>query len=73
MKHVTQALEYQGLIEKHRPNIQIVTYVVGRTYDHSVLAIQENQAKAGLYLWSFEEILQLARARFERILEILGR
>jgi len=73
MEHVTQALEYEGLIKKHRPNIQFTTYVVGRTYDASVLAIREKQAQAGLHLWSFEEILQKARVRFEKVLEILGR
>lgn len=73
MEHVTQALEYEGLIKKHRPNIQFTTYVVGRTYDASVLAIREKQAQAGLHLWSFEEILQKARVRFEEILKILGR
>jgi hypothetical protein len=66
-------LEYEGLIKKHRPNIQFVTFVVGRIYDAGVLAIRDKQAKAGLHLWSFEEILQRARARFEKILEILGR
>lgn len=73
MEHVTQALEYEGLLKKHRPNIQFITYVVGRTYDSSVLAIREKQMQAGLHLWSFEEILQRARLRFEKILEILGR
>jgi hypothetical protein len=73
MKHVTQALEYQGIIKQHRPNIQFTTYVVGRQYDASVLAIREKQAQAGLHLWSFGEILQKARARFEEILAILGR
>jgi Histidine kinase-, DNA gyrase B-, and HSP90-like ATPase len=73
MEHVTQALEYEGLINKHRPNIEFVTYVVGREYDPAVLAIREKQANAGLHLWSFEEILQKARARFEKILDILGR
>jgi len=73
MEHVTQALEYEGIIKKHRPNIQFITYVVGRTYDPSVLAIREKQAQAQLHLWSFEEILQRARVRFEKILEILGR
>jgi len=73
MKHVTQALEYEGIITKHRPNIQFVTYVVGKTYDASVLAIRDKQAQAGLHLWSFEEILQKTRVRFESILEILGR
>jgi hypothetical protein len=73
MEHVTQALEYEGLIKKHRPNITFTTYVVGREYDPAVLAIREKQAHAGLHLWSFEEILQKARSRFEKILEILGR
>jgi histidine kinase/DNA gyrase B/HSP90-like ATPase len=73
MEHVTQALEYEGLIKKNRPNISFVTFVVGREYDPSVLAIRDKQALAGLHLWSFEEILQKARARFETILEILGR
>lgn len=73
MTHVTQALEYEGLIKKHRPSIEFVTYVVGRTYNPAVLAIRDKQAQAGLHLWSFEEILQRARARFEKILEILGR
>jgi hypothetical protein len=66
-------LEYEGIIKKNRPNIQFVTYVIGREYDPSVLAIRDKQAQAGLHLWSFEEILQKARARFEEILEILGR
>lgn len=73
MEHVTQALEYEGLIKKHRPNINFITYVIGRTYDPAVLAIREKQAQAGLHLWSFEEILQKTRIRFEKILEILGR
>lgn len=73
MKHVTQALEYEGLINTHRPNIKFETFVVGRTYDPSVLAIREKQEQASLHLWSFEEILQRARMRFEKILEILGR
>jgi len=73
MKHVTQALEYEGLIKKHRPNISFTIYVVGREYDPSVLAIKEKQEKASLYLWSFAEILQKSRARFEQILQILGK
>lgn len=73
MEHVTQALEYEGIIKQHRPNIRFETFVVGRVYDASVLAIREKQEKAGLHLWSFEEILQRTRMRFESILEILGR
>jgi hypothetical protein len=73
MDHVTQALEYEGIIKRHRPNIAFETYVVGREYDASVLAAREKLQAAGLHLWSLSEILQLARMRFERILEILGR
>ncbi|QJR36776.1 ATP-binding protein [Gemmatimonas groenlandica] len=73
MEHVTQALGYEGLLKAHRPNLNFTTYVVGREYDSEVLAIREKQANAGLHLWSFGEILQRARARFERILDILGR
>ncbi len=73
MEHITQALEYEGLITRHRPNISFETYVIGREYDPSVLSVREKQSKAGLYLWSFEEVLQRSRARFEEILKILGR
>jgi hypothetical protein len=71
MEHVTQALEYTGLLKKHRPNIHFRTYIVGRTYDSAVLASRDNLV--GLHLWSFSEILQRARMRFEEILKILGR
>jgi hypothetical protein len=73
MDHVTQALGYEALIKKHRPNISFETYVIGRQYDPSVLAARSKLEGAGLYLWSLSEILQLARMRFEKILEILGR
>jgi hypothetical protein len=73
MQHVTQALEYEGIIHKSRPGIAFETYVVGREYDSSVLAIRAKQEAAKLYLLSFSEILQRARARFEKILEILGK
>lgn len=72
MQHVTQALEYEAIIETHRPNISFETYVVGRNYHPSVLAAREKLEGAGLYLWSFSDILQSARMRFEKILEILG-
>jgi hypothetical protein len=73
MEHVTQALEYEGLVKKHRPNISFTTYVIGRRYDASVLATRDKLEGALLHLWSFDEILQRARIRFEKILEILGR
>jgi hypothetical protein len=73
MDHVTQALEYEALIKKHRPNVNFETYVVGRQYDPSVVAARSKLEGAGLYLWSLSEILQLARMRFEKILDILGR
>jgi len=72
MDHVTQALEYEGILNKHLPNISFKTYVVGREYDASVLATKEKLEQASLFLWSFNEILQKARIRFEKILEILG-
>lgn len=73
MEHVTQAMEYESLIKRHRPNIRFDVYVVGREYDASVLAMKAKLEMASVHLWSFEEILQKARVRFEEILEILGR
>lgn len=73
MEHVTQALEYEALLKKHRPNIAFTTYVVGRQYHPAVLAAREKLQGASLHLWSMDEILQKARMRFEKILEILGR
>jgi hypothetical protein len=73
MDHVTQALEYEAIIKKHRPNISFETYVVGREYHASVLAARDKLKAAKLHLWSLSEILQLARMRFEKILDILGR
>ena len=67
------ALEYESLLKKHRPNIAFTTYVVGRQYHPSVLAAREKLEGASLHLWSMDEILQKARMRFEKILEILGR
>lgn len=72
MDHVAQALRYQGIIKAHRPNISFDTFVIGRKYDADVLAAKDGLAKGGLYLWSFSEILQRTRARFEKILEILN-
>jgi hypothetical protein len=73
MDHVTQALEYEALLKKHRPNIAFKTYLVGRQYHPSVLAARDKLEAASLHLWSVDEILHKARLRFERILEILGR
>lgn len=71
MDHVTQALKYKGLIQKHRPNLSLQTYVIGREFDTDVLASKVDLDNAGMHIWGFEEILQRARARFEAILEIL--
>ena len=71
-KHVTQAFSYQGIIESSRPNLKTETFVVGRQYDSDVLAMRDRLANGGLFLWSFNEILQRTRARFEKILEILS-
>jgi len=72
MEHVTQALGYKGIIKKHRPNIIFETFVIGREYNEDVLAAKDDLEKSGIYLWSFSEILQRTRARFEKILEILS-
>jgi hypothetical protein len=71
MEHVTQALSYKTILKKHRPNMKFDTFVVGRSYSHEVLDSQE--ALNDVFLWSYEEILQKARIRFESILNILGR
>jgi Histidine kinase-, DNA gyrase B-, and HSP90-like ATPase len=73
MSHVTQAMEYEGIIKKHRPNIVFTTYVIGRQYDPSVLAMKNKLGAADVHFWSFDEVLQKSRLRFEKILAILGR
>ena len=72
MDHVTQALRYESIIKAHRPNISFETYVMGREYKPDVMASKDKLAK-GLYLWSFSELLQRTRSRFEHILEILNK
>jgi hypothetical protein len=72
MKHVTQALTYESVIKAQRPNINFETYVMGRKYTPDVLASKLKLEKGGLYLWSFGELLQRTRAKFEQILEILN-
>jgi hypothetical protein len=72
MDHITQALKYQGIVKAHRPSIEFDTYVIGRTYESDVLASKDKLEGAGLYLWSFSEVLQRSRARFEQILKILN-
>ena len=72
MEHVTQALGYEAIIKSHRPNITFDTHVIGREYAPDVLATKEKLAAGRLFLWSFSEILQRTRARFEKILEILN-
>ncbi len=72
MDHITQALTYQSIISAHRPNIEFETFVVGRKYNPDVMAAKNKLEKSGLYLWSFSEILQRSRARFEKILDILN-
>jgi hypothetical protein len=73
MDHVSQVMEYEGIIQAHRPGLRFQTFVVGRQYDASVLAAREKLERAGLYLWPLENVLQRARMRFEQILTILGR
>jgi len=35
--------------------------------------MKDKLSEAAVHFWSFDEVLQKARARFERILTILGR
>lgn len=72
MEHCTQAFEYKSIILAHRPNIRFESFIIGRQYHPSVLASKEDLERAGLFLWSFSEILQRTRARFEEILKILS-
>ena len=71
MKHVTQALGYTRLIKEHRPNINLVTCVVGCELAPEVLLVREELGRSELHLWSFDDILQRARVRAEQILNIL--
>lgn len=70
MEHVTQAIQYKALLLSHRPSILFDTYVIGREYSPDVLAARDSFND--LHLLSYEEILQKARMRFEKVLEILG-
>ncbi|MGD1889420.1 MAG: ATP-binding protein [Cyclobacteriaceae bacterium] len=73
MDHITQALTYESIIKAHRPNITFETYVMGREYNPDVMASKDKLAKGDLFLWSFSELLQRTRSRFEQILEILNK
>jgi len=73
MDHITQALTYESIIKANRPNINFETYIMGREYSPEVMASKDKLEKGGLYLWSFSELLQKTRARFEQILEILNK
>lgn len=73
MAHVVQALTYEGIIAKHRPHTRFKTYVIGREYHPDVLAVRDKQEQAGLFLRSFDDILQAARERFQDTLAILER
>lgn len=72
MGHVTQALTYESVIKAQRPNLNFETYIMGREYSADVMASKNKLEKGGLYLWSFGELLQRTRARFETILDILN-
>ena len=64
--------QYESVIKAQRPNINFETYVMGRKYNPDVLASKHKLEKSGIYLWSFGELLQRTRARFEKILDILN-
>ncbi len=71
MSHVTQALEYETIIKKHRPDLKYTLYVVGHEYKPEVRDAQSRLALSGINLWSYTDILQRARLRFEKILTIV--
>lgn len=73
MDHVTQALTYESVIKAQRPNLNFETFIMGREYTPDVMASKLKLEKSGLFLWSFGELLQRTRARFEQILEILNK
>jgi len=73
MEHITQALSYESVIKANRPNINFETFIMGREYTPDVMASKIKLEKGGLYLWSFGELLQKTRVRFEQILEILNK
>lgn len=71
MEHVTQILNYKTIIKSKFPNLKYTLYVVGKTYGQEVLDSRENIIE--INFWSYSEILQKSRVRFENILKILGR
>ena len=73
MEHITQALSYESVIKANRPNINFETFIMGREYTPDVMASKIKLEKGGLFLWSFGELLQKTRSRFEQILEILNK
>ena len=72
MSHITQVLEYKSILEEHRPNTTFHTYVVGRQFEPAVLN-QARKALKEIHMWSYSELLQRTKSRFEEILKILGR
>jgi len=71
--HITQALKYKGIIEASRPNIRMELFVVGSKYTAEAKALKEQLEKTDLKFWSYSEILQKARQRYEDVLKVLGR
>ena len=71
-KDLTQAMEYQGLIQEQMPNIQnVTTFIIGKKYDESIKTIKNKQEKAGNFLMSYSEVLSNASRKYSDILKIL--
>ena len=72
-EHLTQALQYKGIIKKTSPNIEeIKVFVVGYSYNASIASFKSDQEKAGNFFHSYTEILHDAEKRFESILNVLN-
>ena len=68
-----QVLEYKGILQSEIPQTSsnIVTFVIGKTYDETVRAVKSEQEKSGNFLMSYFDILIKAEKKFSEILDIL--
>jgi hypothetical protein len=67
----TQIKKYKTIIKKHSPNItQIECYLIGNSFDETIRDPED--AKIGVYLKSFSEILQLAKEKYKELLSKLS-
>lgn len=67
----TQIKQYKVIIKKHVLNIsQIECYLIGNSFDESIRDPED--AKIGIYLKSYLEILQEAKEKYKELLSKLG-